>query len=141
MTAAFCRSCESTSLGLLCRDHGSRARLQQEAGGSIVRSVSGPTAVSPGGHRGVLRGHQEEGGRNCTFKDGQRLNDTSRSSILKRDFVLFAQLEAFEVNVSPDLQQQLACVVQELGVSVPPPVSRCSVSVNRTRSSKAARSK
>ncbi|XP_035771825.1 ATP-dependent RNA helicase A [Neolamprologus brichardi] len=30
-------------------------------------------------------------------------------------------LEAFEVNVSPDLQQQLACVVQELGVSVPPP--------------------
>uniref|UniRef100_I3IUS8 RNA helicase n=2 Tax=Oreochromis niloticus TaxID=8128 RepID=I3IUS8_ORENI len=30
-------------------------------------------------------------------------------------------LEAFEVNVSPDLQQQLASVVQELGVSVPPP--------------------
>lgn len=113
--------------GLLCRDHGSRARLQQEAGGSIVRSVSGATAVSPGSHRGVLRGHQEEGGRNCTFKNRQRLNDTSRSSFLKQDFVILAQLEAFEVNVSPDLQQQLACVVQELGVSVPPPVSRMKV--------------
>lgn len=32
------------------------------------------------------------------------------------------QLEAFEVNVSPDLQQQLVSVVQELGVSIPPPV-------------------
>lgn len=64
-----------TSLGLLCRDHGSRARLQQEAGGSVVRSVSGPTAVSPGSHRGVLWGHQEEGGRNCTFKNKQTLTD------------------------------------------------------------------
>lgn len=33
------------------------------------------------------------------------------------------QLEVFEVDISPDLQQQLASVVQELGVSVPPAVS------------------
>ncbi|XP_030608663.1 ATP-dependent RNA helicase A [Archocentrus centrarchus] len=32
-------------------------------------------------------------------------------------------LEAFEVNVSSDLRQQLATVVQELGVNVPPPPS------------------
>lgn len=37
--------------------------------------------------------------------------------------LVFAQLEAFEVNVSADLRQQLASVVQELGVTVPPPVS------------------
>uniref|UniRef100_A0A3Q1HMM1 RNA helicase n=1 Tax=Anabas testudineus TaxID=64144 RepID=A0A3Q1HMM1_ANATE len=32
-------------------------------------------------------------------------------------------LEPYEVNVSPDLQQQLANVVQELGVQIPPPVN------------------
>eukprot|EP00064_Thunnus_orientalis_P025592 superscaffoldBa00013338_g25983 len=32
-------------------------------------------------------------------------------------------LEAFDVNVCPDLQQKLSTVVQELGVTVPPPVS------------------
>lgn len=32
------------------------------------------------------------------------------------------QLGAFEVHVSPELQQQLESVVQELGVSIPPPV-------------------
>lgn len=39
------------------------------------------------------------------------------------DCVCVVQLEAFEVNVSPELQQQLNSVVQELGVQVPPPVS------------------
>lgn len=33
------------------------------------------------------------------------------------------QLEACDVTVSPDLQQQLCSVVQELGVQIPPPVS------------------
>lgn len=37
--------------------------------------------------------------------------------------VLSVQLEVFEVNLSPDLQQQLASVSQELGVQIPPPVS------------------
>ncbi|XP_010784579.1 ATP-dependent RNA helicase A-like, partial [Notothenia coriiceps] len=32
-------------------------------------------------------------------------------------------LEPFDVSVSADLQQQLAAVVQELGVQIPPPVS------------------
>lgn len=33
------------------------------------------------------------------------------------------QLEPYDVNVSPDLQQQLNTVVEELGIQVPPPVS------------------
>lgn len=33
------------------------------------------------------------------------------------------QLEVYEVNVSPDLQQNLTNVVHELGVQIPPPVS------------------
>lgn len=33
------------------------------------------------------------------------------------------QLEAFEVSVAPDLQQQLASFIQELGVQIPAPVS------------------
>ena len=33
------------------------------------------------------------------------------------------QLEAYEVSVTPDLQQQLAGVVEELKVQIPPPVS------------------
>lgn len=37
--------------------------------------------------------------------------------------VFCVQLEVFQVNVAPDLQQQLAGVVQELGVHIPPPVS------------------
>lgn len=37
--------------------------------------------------------------------------------------VFCVQLEVFQVTVAPDLQQQLAGVVQELGVHVPPPVS------------------
>lgn len=32
------------------KGHRSRARLQQEAGGSVVRSVSGPAALPPGSH-------------------------------------------------------------------------------------------
>ncbi|XP_031696690.1 ATP-dependent RNA helicase A-like, partial [Anarrhichthys ocellatus] len=39
-------------------------------------------------------------------------------------------LEAFEVNVSPDLQQQLANVVQQLGVHIPPPPADPSNSVS-----------
>ncbi|TKS79274.1 ATP-dependent RNA helicase A [Collichthys lucidus] len=39
-------------------------------------------------------------------------------------------LEPFDVNVSPDLQQQLATVVQELGVHVPPPPEDPSSSVS-----------
>ncbi|GLD68596.1 ATP-dependent RNA helicase A isoform X1, partial [Lates japonicus] len=39
-------------------------------------------------------------------------------------------LEAFEVNVSPELQQQLNNVVQELGVQVPPPPADPSSSVS-----------
>uniref|UniRef100_H3CAU5 RNA helicase n=1 Tax=Tetraodon nigroviridis TaxID=99883 RepID=H3CAU5_TETNG len=39
-------------------------------------------------------------------------------------------LEAFEVNVSADLQQQLVSVVQELGVSIPPPPADPSASVS-----------
>ncbi|KAK9538315.1 hypothetical protein VZT92_003498 [Zoarces viviparus] len=39
-------------------------------------------------------------------------------------------LEVFEVNVSPDLQQQLANVVQQLGVHIPPPPADPSVSVS-----------
>lgn len=63
-------------LRLSCRDHGSRARLQQEAGGSVVCSVSGPTALPPGSHRGVLRSHQEEGGRNCMSRTSSALFQT-----------------------------------------------------------------
>lgn len=37
--------------------------------------------------------------------------------------VFSVQLEAFEVSVSPDLQQQLASFMQELGVNIPSPVS------------------
>ena len=40
--------------------------------------------------------------------------------------VFCVQLEVYEVNVSPDLQQQLASVVQELGVDIPSPVSHLS---------------
>lgn len=32
-------------------------------------------------------------------------------------------MEVFKVDISPDLQQQLVSVVQELGVDVPLPVS------------------
>lgn len=37
--------------------------------------------------------------------------------------VFCVQLEAYEVNVSPDLQQQLLSVIQELGIHILPPVS------------------
>lgn len=37
--------------------------------------------------------------------------------------VFCVQLEAFDVSICPELQQQLSTVVQELGVNVPPPVS------------------
>lgn len=57
---------------LLLRDHSSRARLQQEAGGSVVCSVSGPAALPPGSDRGVFRSHQEEGRRNCTSAETRR---------------------------------------------------------------------
>lgn len=37
------------------------------------------------------------------------------------------QLETYEVSVAPELQQQLAAVVQDLGVHIPPPVSPLTV--------------
>ncbi|KAF3698527.1 ATP-dependent RNA helicase A [Channa argus] len=39
-------------------------------------------------------------------------------------------LEAYDVSVSPDLQQQLARVIQELGVQIPPPPADPSTSVS-----------
>lgn len=103
------------------RDHRSRARLQQEAGGPVLRSVSGETAVPPRSRRGVLRGHQEEGGGDGTAHTAHVAPPGNASS---ESLLLFCvQLEAFEVKVSPDLQQQLTSVVQELGVTVPPAVS------------------
>nr|XP_040028382.1 ATP-dependent RNA helicase A isoform X5 [Gasterosteus aculeatus aculeatus] len=56
------------------KDHGARARLQQEAGGPVVRPVSGPAAVPPGGPGGLLRGHQEEGGRDSGGLRGHRVS-------------------------------------------------------------------
>lgn len=47
----------------------------------------------------------------------------SAASALRFIRVFCVQLEPFEVSVAPDLQQQLASVVQELGVHIPPPVS------------------
>lgn len=107
---------------VLLRDHGPGARLQQEAGGPVLRAVCGPPAVSPGRHRGVLWNHQEEGGR-----DGTRPACSDRTRTIHQNQNLIGcfcpQLEAFEVQVAPDLQQNLVAVVQELGVHIPPPVS------------------
>lgn len=105
---------------VVCRDHCPRTRLQQEAGGAVVRSVFGAAAVPPGGHRGLFRSHQEEGGRN-----GKRAGAPQhlRQAAICFTCVFCVQLEVFQVNVAPDLQQQLVAVVQELGVHIPPPVS------------------
>ncbi|XP_014852779.1 PREDICTED: ATP-dependent RNA helicase A isoform X1 [Poecilia mexicana] len=47
-------------------------------------------------------------------------------------------LEAYEVNVAPDLQQQLSAVVQELGVHIPPPPADPSAPVSLVQAKMAA---
>lgn len=54
---------------------------------------------------------------------GRSSASASAASALHFIHVFCVQLEPFEVSVAPDLQQQLASVVQELGVHIPPPVS------------------
>ncbi|CAF92278.1 unnamed protein product, partial [Tetraodon nigroviridis] len=85
------------------RDHGTGAWLQQKVGGSVVRPVCGATLY----HLGVIEAYSGV----TKKKEGEAL-------------------EAFEVNVSADLQQQLVSVVQELGVSIPPPPADPSASVS-----------
>lgn len=89
-----------------------------------MRSVAGPTAVPPAGDRGVQRRHQEEGGGGGTSAPAATVLAVLALAGCRLTRPVFCvQLEAFQVGVSPDLQQRLSSVVQELGVHIPPPVS------------------
>lgn len=89
-----------------------------------MRSVAGPTAVPPAGDRGVQRCHQEEGGGGGRLALAATVLAILALAALALTCPVFCvQLEAFQVGVSPDLQQRLSSVVQELGVHIPPRVS------------------
>ncbi len=125
-----CPLCSVCPSGITAREHGSNKKLAaQSCALSLVRQLY---------HLGVIEAYSGV----TKKKDGE----TVRLSLYLKHLtelccihvgclcftacfrVFCVQLEVFEVSVSPDLQQQLASFIQELGVHIPSPVSHPSLS-------------
>lgn len=113
------------SSGITAREHGSNKKLAaQSCALSLVRQLY---------HLGVIEAYsgvtKKKEGETVRLQRPADLSETVNRKVFVFDScrpVFCLQLEVYEVNVSPDLQQQLASVVQELGVDIPSPVSHLS---------------